>query len=141
MIFSADDGVNGQEPWVTDGTQSGTMCGTGARVVGVDVLRMRRLLMDIKPNGASNPQDFTNVGNVVYFSADDGVHGRELWRYVITLGDVVAAISCPSHQLTPPPAPPATGACCSATACSTVTPTQCSGTFLGTACGVVVNIV
>ena len=28
----------------------------------------------------SDPQELTNVGNVLFFSADDGVNGRELWR-------------------------------------------------------------
>jgi ELWxxDGT repeat protein len=32
------------------------------------------------PSGHSFPIDFTLAGGVYYFSADDGVHGRELWR-------------------------------------------------------------
>jgi hypothetical protein len=39
-----------------------------------------KMLMDIAPGSASsNPIDFTLVGGVVYFSADNGVNGRELW--------------------------------------------------------------
>ncbi len=40
-----------------------------------------RLLKDINPGGVgSKPSGFTRVGNAVFFSADDRVHGRELWR-------------------------------------------------------------
>ena len=38
------------------------------------------LLKDINPNGASNPGGFTCIGGVVYFSANDGVNGTELWK-------------------------------------------------------------
>lgn len=38
------------------------------------------LLKDINPNGASNPGGFTCISGVVYFSANDGVHGTELWK-------------------------------------------------------------
>ncbi len=70
MIFRAEDGTNGAEMWVTDGTASGT-----------------QLLKDIKP-GASGSINYTVVlddvklpvyNNRVYFGADDGVNGREIW--------------------------------------------------------------
>ena len=39
------------------------------------------LLIDINPGSASSyPGGFVTVGDLVYFSADDGVHGQELWR-------------------------------------------------------------
>ncbi len=39
------------------------------------------LLKDINNGLASgNPRGMTTVGNTVYFSADDAVHGRELWK-------------------------------------------------------------
>jgi len=39
------------------------------------------LLRDINNGLASgNPRGMTTVGNTVYFSADDAVHGRELWK-------------------------------------------------------------
>jgi len=28
----------------------------------------------------SSPREFVAIGNVVYFTADNGVHGREVWR-------------------------------------------------------------
>jgi ELWxxDGT repeat protein len=36
-------------------------------------------VVDLRPDGSSEPADFTVLGDVLYFSADDGVHGRELW--------------------------------------------------------------
>ncbi len=39
------------------------------------------LVKDIDPIGkASEPQDFVDVGGTLFFTADDGVHGREVWR-------------------------------------------------------------
>lgn len=38
------------------------------------------LLKDINPSGNSNPGLFTCVGDMVYFSATDGVNGMELWK-------------------------------------------------------------
>ena len=57
MIFRG----NG-ELWQSDGTSNGT-----------------GLLFDINPAGASNPTQFTVMGNEVFFVADDGT-GRELWK-------------------------------------------------------------
>jgi ELWxxDGT repeat protein len=37
-------------------------------------------IKDIHPEGSSFPSDFVHSGNVTFFTADDGVHGRELWR-------------------------------------------------------------
>jgi ELWxxDGT repeat protein len=68
LYFSANDEVNGTELWVSDGTNAGT-----------------QLVKDINPgssNGYPNqsfPNNFTKFNNKLYFSADDGVNGRELW--------------------------------------------------------------
>lgn len=52
------------EPMITDGTLSGTT-----------------LLADVFPGTAtSNARNFVCVGDLVYFLANDGVHGLELWR-------------------------------------------------------------
>jgi len=61
--FVADDGVTGEELWVTDGTP-------GAAT-----------LLEVRPGaGSAEPRWLTPVGGTLYFVADDGVHGRELWR-------------------------------------------------------------
>lgn len=64
IIFAADDGMHGNEPWITDGTAAGT-----------------RLLKDVNPGAASSDAYGAFVENgVLYFTADDGVHGFEPWR-------------------------------------------------------------
>ena len=69
VIFAADDGEHGVEPWRSDGTEAGTV-----------------LLRDVAPGLASSmlrkfdPEVTAAAGGFVYFVGDDGVHGRELWR-------------------------------------------------------------
>jgi ELWxxDGT repeat protein len=64
LFFSASDGINGSdlELWVSDGTTVGT-----------------QLFKDINPIGASHVEHYTQVGNKLFFTAKDGMHGRELW--------------------------------------------------------------
>lgn len=38
------------------------------------------MVKDINPAGGSNPSGLVAIGNRLYFVADDGKHGRELWR-------------------------------------------------------------
>ncbi|HDP34726.1 MAG TPA: hypothetical protein ENN29_06395, partial [Candidatus Hydrogenedentes bacterium] len=60
----AQDDEHGREPWVYD--PNGRDC---------------RILKDLCPGPcASNPDLFLSVGEWVYFSADDGIHGRRVWR-------------------------------------------------------------
>jgi ELWxxDGT repeat protein len=52
------------ELWKSDGTTDGTV-----------------RIADINPGlGSSFPYDFTQLGNTIYFQADDGTHGTELWK-------------------------------------------------------------
>ncbi len=63
LVFAADDGTHGSEPWATDGTDPGTVP-----------------LGDLAPGSdASGPFDFVAAGSLVYFEAQDPVHGQELW--------------------------------------------------------------
>lgn len=63
-IFRGSDEVNGIEPWITDGTLSGT-----------------RLLKDINPGLiGSDIRQITSAGNVAYFAANGGENGYQLWR-------------------------------------------------------------
>lgn len=67
LFFSADDGTGGQELWKSNGTAAGTV-----------------LVKDINPGGNSsidwwqNPP--TDVNGTLFFEADDGTHGNELWK-------------------------------------------------------------
>jgi ELWxxDGT repeat protein len=79
FVFAAEDGINGRELWVSNGTRAGT-----------------RLVADINPQRlpfppagdcddrastgiSSSPADFVAYRGGAIFTADDGVHGRELW--------------------------------------------------------------
>jgi ELWxxDGT repeat protein len=38
------------------------------------------MIKDINPNGDANPTGMTVIGSTLYFAANDGTHGVELWR-------------------------------------------------------------
>jgi ELWxxDGT repeat protein len=80
LLFTADDGQNGRELWISDGK------GAGTRLVrDIDPRRLPepplRACDDRQDSGAgSDPAGFVRFGNVVLFAASDGPAGRELWR-------------------------------------------------------------
>src|SRR5882757_2559446 len=51
-----------------------------------------QMLQDINPNGSSNPWFLAAVNGTAYFSADDGVHGQELWSTTGSYTQMVADI-------------------------------------------------
>ena len=73
LLYVAGDDASGEELWVSDGTAEGTM-----------------LLKDVRsgPEGSGTSM-LMACGTLVYFGADDGVHGRELWASDGTAADGV----------------------------------------------------
>ena len=67
LFFTANDGTNGHELWKSDGTAAGTV-----------------LVKDIYPGSGNSFARFsvnlTNVGGTLFFTANDGVNGTELWK-------------------------------------------------------------
>ncbi len=47
------------------------------------------LVRDINPSGSSEPEELTRIGSTLYFTADDGISGEELWKSDGTAGGTV----------------------------------------------------
>ncbi len=84
LYFNADDGVHGFELWSFDGTNAQMVAEINPTP---DPGNGDTFLMD------SSPSSFKVFDGVLYFSADDGVHGRELWSYDGTTTQLVLDIN------------------------------------------------
>jgi ELWxxDGT repeat protein len=62
LLFSADDGMHGDEPWISDGTAAGTL--------GMDINTI---------SVGSYPTALTDVNGSLFFIASQS-HGSELWK-------------------------------------------------------------
>jgi ELWxxDGT repeat protein len=68
LFFAADDGTSGNQLWESNGAAAGT-----------------QMVADINPHeqgfpNGSNPLSLTNVNGTLFFAANDGAHGRQLWE-------------------------------------------------------------
>ncbi len=109
VYFRAEDGIHGSGLWKSDGTNGGTIHLLGDQQyapsaprelmafgdvlilvaqnekIGEELYRVKgqdyALVRDIRPGAeSSSPRDLTVWNGAVYFRADDGIHGEELWR-------------------------------------------------------------
>ncbi len=68
LYFSADDGVHGYEVWQSDFNLIYSSPTT-------------TMLIDLNPGlAASDPTSFIKIGDQIYFRANDGIHGFELFK-------------------------------------------------------------
>jgi ELWxxDGT repeat protein len=80
VMFAADDGTNGVELWRSDGTAAGTV-----------------MVKDINPGATGSSlaslysATWPNTGTMLFFSADNGTNGSELWQSDGTESGIVGA--------------------------------------------------
>ena len=69
VVFYADDGTNGGEYWVSDGTETGTTM-------------IKNICSGSCSGGSTSTYEvFSGSDGKFYFTADDGIHGKEPWVY------------------------------------------------------------
>ena len=75
IVFSAAGANGGLELWYSDGTEAGTF-----------------QVRDINGGaGSSNPQNFLVAGGKLYFQANNGINGPELWAATVPQGPTLVA--------------------------------------------------
>ncbi|WP_051878914.1 ELWxxDGT repeat protein [Chryseobacterium sp. FH1] len=110
IFFTADDGVNGRELWITDGTETKLLKDINPGENGSDISNFKilngkllftatddangnelwtsdgtvagtKIVKDMFPgSGGSYAFEFIEFQNALYFRSEDGVHGTELWK-------------------------------------------------------------
>jgi ELWxxDGT repeat protein len=82
LFFSADNGVNGFEPWKSEGP---------AYDEGSTTL-VKDINTDLGGSAGSFPFGFTDRSGDAFFNADDGVNGQELWKSVAPYDDTATTM-------------------------------------------------
>jgi ELWxxDGT repeat protein len=72
LFFIANDGSGGLQLWKSDGTPAGTQV--------VRAINPGGNAIEISYQQAFQPRLLVAVGKLVFFAADDGIHGVELWQ-------------------------------------------------------------
>ncbi|MDP5092341.1 MAG: T9SS type A sorting domain-containing protein [Polaribacter sp.] len=85
LYYAADNGTDGREIWVTN-----TYSGANKQQKNSNYLvNTTEMFIDIHATGSSNPAGFYKFEDKIYFSANDGVHGQELWSTDFTTSGTV----------------------------------------------------
>lgn len=84
LVYFADDGTNGREPWLIATTVAGVSAGGGTGGTPWAGTTSAALLKDINPgagsSGSNSPElVWAPAVNLAFFMADDGTTGSELW--------------------------------------------------------------
>ncbi|TWT89274.1 PKD domain-containing protein [Neorhodopirellula pilleata] len=85
LLFTANDGVNGQELWTSDGTEAGTLQVANLFAPG------QLGAFSIDPMFAP----LVEQDDQLFFAADDGIVGRELWRFTAPIIETTPPASVP----------------------------------------------